>query len=605
MRSRRYSRNHLQTAPPGTVTGVSPLKRLLSFLRPHRHLFLSLLVLNCILAGISVIPPLLTKGLVDRVLIGKAFGLVPRFIAAILGVALARAIGLFFYQYGKEILGQRILTTVRTAMYRQFLVLPYSFYDTAQTGQLMSRITHDVDAARLFLSNSLIEVLNLGVTIVWVYISLTMQNATLALVCLLPLTAIGVAMNLMQRRLSPVWTEVHQHNAELSSLLQENLAGYRVVKAFAREEDEEERFRRVNEENRGINMKIARMWTSMQSAMGFTNRGIQLGVLGIGGYLAITGRMTPGTLVASLSLVRMLIGPIVQLSNQANVFSQSLAGGLRVFEILDEPRPIRSAKSPVLLPEVKGEVAIEDVTFAYKGTEKHALHGVSLYIPAGTSLGLVGETGSGKSTLINLLGRFYDPDRGRVLLDGVDLRLLDLEMLRHNLGFVSQEPLLFSATIKENIAFGNPDAPMEAIAEAAKLAQAHEFIQEMPYGYETKLGERGTGLSGGQKQRLAIARAFLTNPRLLVLDDCTSAVDAETEVRLKEAIDLIMRGRTTIIVANRISTVRNADYIAVLREGRVVEAGTHASLLAARGFYWRSYQLQTRREQENAEEAAR
>ncbi|MGE5599283.1 MAG: ABC transporter ATP-binding protein [Bacteroidota bacterium] len=582
------------------------MKRLLSFLRPHKRLFCCLLVLNFALAGISVLTPLLTKQIVDRVLLGGAYGLMPRFIAAVLGVALARAAGMFLYQYGKEILGQRILTTVRTAMYRQFLVLPYSFYDTAQTGQLMSRITHDVDAARLFLANSLIEVINLGVTIVWVYVSLSMQNPTLAWLCLLPLVAIGLAMHRMQRRLAPIWTEVHQRNAELSSVLQENLAGYRVVKAFAREEDEEERFRRVNEENRRINMKIARMWTSMQSAMSFTNRGIQLGVLGIGGYLAITDRITPGTLVASLSLVRMLIGPIVQLSNQANVFSQSLAGGLRVFEILDEPRPIRSPKDPVPLPEVRGEITIEDVTFAYRGTHKHALHGVSLHIPAGTSLGLVGETGSGKSTLINLLGRFYDPDQGRVLLDGVDLRRLDLELLRRNLGFVSQEPLLFSATIKENIAFGNPDAPLEAIIEAAKLAQAHDFIMEMPYGYETKLGERGAGLSGGQKQRLAIARAFLTNPRLLVLDDCTSAVDAETEVRLKEAIDLVMRGRTTIIVANRISAVQNADRIVVLREGRVVEEGTHAELLAARGFYWRSYRLQTRRECEPAaEEAAR
>ncbi|MGE5557243.1 MAG: ABC transporter ATP-binding protein [Bacillota bacterium] len=569
------------------------MKRLLDFLKPNWKLFAGLMVTNFALAGMVIALPLITKEIVDKVFIARKFDVLSSYITVILIVFLLKSVIAFLFQYGKEILGQRILTTVRTALYRKFLLLPYSFYDTAQTGQLMSRMTNDVDATRVFLSSSLIDTLNLVISIFWVYAAFMAQDLRLAAISGLMIALLGVAVNMIRAKLTHAWYDVHKQNAELSTFLQENLAGYRVVKAFARERDEIAKFRKINKRTVDINYKTARLGTGLHGVSTFANRTLQLIVLGIGGMMVSQGRLTLGTLVASLGLMRELIGPVTHLGQQLNSFSQTYTAGLRVFEILDEPCPIQSPPNPVQTEEIKGWLEFQDVFFAYKNMEKHALHGVSFCVPPGTSLGIMGETGSGKSTLINLLGRFYDPVSGAVLVDGIDVRDMELSLLRKNLGYVSQEPLLFSSTIKDNIAFGSPRASMEEIVKAAKLAQIHDFIASLPDEYETELGERGIGLSGGQKQRLAIARAFLINPKILVLDDCTSAVDAETELLLKEAINNVMKRRTTIIISNRISAVKDADQIIVLNEGRILERGSHMELLGAEGFYYRTYCLQS------------
>ncbi len=563
--------------------------RLFTFLAPHRRLVIALVLANFLLSALLIVTPLVIKAIVDDVIgLQQAHLLLP-YLGLLFGVTVLRSAAAYFYSYGQNRLGQLLMTDVRTALYQKLLVLPYSFYDREQTGRLSS----DVESTRLFLSQILIESLSHTTTIILVTAAMFGQDIGLALLIAGPMLASGVGLYLAHHRLSGPWAQQHERFAKMSAKLQDILAGIKVVKAFAQEPQEAGKFMTTVNDVRMGSLRIGDLWNKYWSVLGSIGRFVQLLLIGVGGYGVMSGTLSLGALVAMISLSMLLLGAVNALGTQLSAFSQTATAAARIFELLDEPVAIKSPAHPRRLPRpLRGEIKFEAVSFRYPTSNTLALQDVTLHVPAGSSLALVGATGSGKSTLVQLIGRFYDPTAGRVLIDGWDVRTLDLAELRRQIGMVAQDALLFSATIAENIAFGQPTASRAAIEQAAKLAQAHEFITKLPQGYDTLIGERGVGLSGGQRQRIAIARAILLDPRILILDDSMSAVDAETEKLLQAAIRSVMRGRTTILIAHRISTVEQADQIAVLQQGRIVELGTHASLTRSSSYYRRVLEIQ-------------
>jgi ATP-binding cassette, subfamily B, multidrug efflux pump len=559
--------------------------RLLGFLKAHKRLLIALIFVNILLSAMLTVAPLVIKAIVDDVIGGGQMDLLLPYLGLLLLVTAGRATATYFYSYGQNRLGQLVMTDVRAALYRKLLALPYSFYDKEQTGRLMSRVSSDVESTRIFLSQIMIESMSHILTILLASIAFLQQDRLLTLIAVAPVLLSGLGMFYAHRHLRQPWATQHERMARMSATLQDSLAGIKVVKAFAQEGQEEEKFGQAELAVRDGNREISDKWNKRWVFIGSLPRFMQLGLILIGGYRVMDGDISLGTLVAVLNLSLLLLGAVNGLGVQLNSFSQTATASVRIFQLLDEPVTIASPAEPAASPVWRGEIEYRDVSFAYATSKAKTLKEINLHVPAGSSLAVVGATGSGKSTLIHLIGRFYDPTSGQVLVDGCDVRALDLAALRAQIGMVAQDTLLFSATITENIAFGRPDATMEEIERAARLAQAHEFIVKMDEGYQTKIGERGTGLSGGQRQRIAIARAILMDPKILILDDSMSAVDAETEKLLQAAIASVMQGRTTILIAHRLSTAQHADHIIVLRDGEIAEEGSHDELAGNNGYY--------------------
>lgn len=569
--------------------------RLFGFLKPHKGLLIALIIVNVLLSGMLTIAPLVTKAIVDDVIDGQRLDLLLPYLGFLLAVTAVRAATTYFYSYGQNKMGQLVMSDVRGALYRKLLALPYNFYDREQTGRLMSRVSSDVESTRIFLSQILIESMSHMLTIILSFIAFLQQDVQLALFAIIPVLMSGVGMFWAHRAMREPWTKQHDLLAKLSATLQDSLSGIKVVKAFAQEAQEMGKFLGVDKDVRAGFLTIGDMWIKRWIIIGSLPRFMQLGLILFGGYRVMDGQISIGTLVAILSLSMLLLGAVNGLGTQFNAFSQTATAAVRIFELLDEAVTIASPPQSKTASEKidwKGEVEYRGVNFIYPTSKAKTLTDINLRIPSGSSLAVVGATGSGKSTLIHLIGRFYDPSSGQVLVDGRDVRTLNLTELRRQIGMVAQDTLLFSATIAENIAFGRPEASQEQIERAAKLAQAHDFIVNMPEGYKTKIGERGTGLSGGQRQRVAIARAILLDPKILILDDSMSAVDAETEKLLQSAIRSVMQGRTTILIAHRMSTVQQADRIIVLRDGEIVEQGTHEQLATGSGYYQTVLEMQ-------------
>ena len=571
--------------------------RLLRFLTPHRKLVASLIFLNILLSAVLTVAPLVIKTIVDEVIGRQQQQLLVPYLSLLLMVTTVRTITVYFYSLRQNMLGQLVMTDVRTALYKKLLKLPYSFYDKEQTGRLMSRVSSDVESTRIFLSQILVESMSHTLTISFASIALYSQDQLLFAIAVLPILASGFAMYLLHRKLTRPWLLQHEQMAAMSSVLQDSLSGIKVIKAFAHEAQTQTTFESAHMTLRKGNLLIQDTWNLRWSMIGSVPRFMQLGLFLVGGYRVMAGDISLGTLVAVISLSLLLLGAMNSLGSQLNGFSQTATAATRIFELLDEP-PVLNPRSPIKDTlnsnstesrsphwNCTGDIEYQQINFSYASAKHNALTGINLKIPAGSSLAVVGATGSGKTTLLQLLGRFYDPTGGQVLLDGHNVRALDPTQLRQQIGIVSQDTLLFSATVAENIAFGQPDASQQDIEHAARIAQAHDFIVQMAAGYQTRIGERGVGLSGGQRQRIAIARAILLNPKILLLDDSMSAVDSETEVMLQTAIKQAMIGRTTLLVAHRLSTSQTADKIIVLREGRIVEEGTHTTLATSRGYY--------------------
>ena len=550
--------------------------------------WLSLLLMT---AG-NLAAPRLLQVLIDRGIKTGDLRLIYTLAGGLVGLAAARGLFTFLQGYLSEKASQGVAFDLRQELYAKLQTLSFSYHDQAQTGQLMTRATNDVELVRMFTGMGFLQLLSTALVFLgaaFLLISLDWQLALLSL-SIVPIALMIITT--LTRRVMPRFLIIQQKLGNLNTLLQENLAGVRVVKAFAREPYEIERFQMANTSLLEESLRVARVLSfSIPLIFGLGNVG-SLIVIWVGGLQVIGGRLTLGELVAFNTYVTMLTLPLFFLGMIMGLMTQAGASARRIFEILDADVEVREKPDAIPLPPLRGRVEFDHVTFRYVGAGEDTLQDVSFVVEPGEKVALLGAIGSGKTTITHLIPRFYDVKSGAVRVDGYDVRDVTLHSLRSQIGIVLQETNLFTGTIRENIAYGRPDATMEEIIEAAKAAEAHDFIMSFPDGYETRVGERGVGLSGGQKQRIAIARALLLDPRILILDDSTSNVDLETEARIQRALERLMQGRTSFIIAQRISTVQKADRILVLDRGRLVAQGRHEELLETSPLYAEIYHLQ-------------
>jgi ATP-binding cassette, subfamily B, bacterial len=556
---------------------MSTFRRLLGFLRPYRRTVIWSLLLASAAMGMTVAIPALVGKAVDAIETNNRPDLLP-LVLVIVGAGLLR-LGLTVSRRliaGKVSLGVEL--DLRNVFYRHLQVLELGFFDTQQTGQLMSRATVDLQSIRFFLGYGLIFITQNALTIVLASAVMIAIKPWLAALALLPVPFVVATAARYSRRNRPALQEVQQRMAEVSADAEEGVTGIRIVKAFAREQHQLARFRRTVGRLFDQNLYSTRLRAFYNPLLGFLpNLGLAA-VLLVGGQQVIDGNLTIGEFSAFYIYLMMLTFPMRMLGIALGMAQRAIASGNRLFEVLDREPRITSAPDAPPLPAGPGRIELDGVSLAYDGA-KAAIEDVDLEVEAGRTVALVGPTGSGKTSLVALLARLYDPSRGAVLIDGVDVREVDVTSLRSEIAFVADESFLFSATVAENIAYARPEATREQIEQAARRAQADGFIQALPEGYDTLVGERGLTLSGGQRQRIAIARALIADPRILILDDATSSVDARTEALITRGLREVMAGRTTFIVAHRLSTISLAEEIVVMDGGRIVDRGSHTELL--------------------------
>lgn len=572
--------------------------RILTYLKPYRWRLIIAYTCLFIAIGAQLAVPRLVQWVIDEGIVKDDRSAILTGALLIIGVVAVQSGFTYVRSYLFQALAERVATDLRHQLYGHLLKLPFQYFDVAQSGQLMSRATEDVNAIRRFLMFSLRMAIYSMTVLVIVSILLLREHLTLALLSLAAMPVLAFTAVYFSVHVRPMFSRVQQQFGEMSSVLQENLAGTRVVRVFAREDAEIRKFDRSLDDLYSRQIEAIRYYSFFFPFMQLL-AGISLGmVLWYGGRQVLNGSLSVGTFVAFNLYLTLLAMPLRQLGWIMNSVARAIASGDRIFEVIDTRPAIRSRSDAVTLDAPRGDVVFRDVTFTYPNTSRPAIRDVSFAAPAGTVVGLIGATGSGKTTVPSLLARFYEASRGTITFDGIDVRQIELASLRRNVGFVLQETFLFSTTIHDNIAFGNPAATREQVEAAARIAQAYDFISEMPEGFDTRLGERGVSLSGGQRQRVAIARAICSNPRVLVFDDATSSVDTQTEYELQQALGRAMSGRTTFIIAQRVSSLKNADEILVFDAGQIVERGNHGDLIARDGHYARLYELQLKDQEE-------
>ncbi|MBN9652672.1 ABC transporter ATP-binding protein [Halobacillus sp. GSS1] len=571
---------------------MDTFKKLKAFYWPYRNYFFWSLFSLFFVTIITVVYPIVLKVTIDDVVLAEEYSLIPYICTAFIALMIIKGFATYYHQYLGDFFGIRSVFTMRDELYKKLQRLPFRYYDNAKTGDLMSRLTADVEGFRFFLSFGFSELIRIFLLIV---ISLSVMfyfSVPLALVTMAAMPFLALVVYRFDRKVHPAFRKIRKSFGKLNTRVQENISGMNTVKSLSREEFEIGRFSNRSEDYRTKFITTSNIWARYFPLMEFIGNVSVVALLAYGGSMVMNNTMQLGELVAFFSLVWYILGPLMNLGFVINLFSQAKASGERLLEILEADEEISEKDEAIHQDRLQGHVTFNDVTLTYVEDDDSALKDISFDAPPGKTIGLIGATGSGKTSITQLITRFYEPEKGEVLVDGRPVQEYGLKSLRKNIGFVLQESFLFSTTIKENIAYGNPDATIEDVIDAAKRAQAHEFIMEMPDGYDTLLGERGMGLSGGQKQRIAIARAILIDPAILVLDDATSAVDMETEFKIQKALQEVMRGRTTFIIAHRISSLKHADEIIVLEDGAVKERGVHEDLLTNGGPYQRIYDIQ-------------
>ena len=563
---------------------MSTFRRLLGFLQPYRAGAVWSLVLAALAMVATVAIPWLTGRAIDGLDAGDDAAL--RRYAALIALAALLRLGL---SAARRLVAGRVSLAIefdlRNLMYRHLQSLEPAFFDRQQTGQLMSRATVDLQSVRFFLGYGLIFISQSALTILLAAVAMFLLQPGLAALALLPVPFVVLVAARYSRRSRPVLQEVQQRIAELTADVEENVSGVRVVKAFAAEPRQLGRFEGSVARVFGESMRSTRLRAYYNPFIGFLPSVGLAVILLVGGRRVVSGDLSLGDFTAFYTYLLMLIGPMRQLGVALGLAQRATASGARLYQILDRAPGLTAPPGAPPLPEGRGRVELDHVTFRYETAPGPALRDVDLVVEAGTTVALVGATGSGKTTLVHLLARLYDVTEGSVRIDGADVREVDLPSLRHAISVVDDDPFLFSATVHENIAYGRPDASRAEVERAAERAQAAGFVAELPQGYDTRIGERGMTLSGGQRQRIAIARALLSDPRILILDDATSSVDASTEQAIKAALREVMAGRTTFVIAHRLSTIALADDIVVLEDGRIAARGTHAELLEQSALY--------------------
>lgn len=537
-----------------------------------------------------VIPKMLGKG-IDTVLSSGERGMLLLAAVAVMGASALRGISAYGNSYLSELVSQKTAYDIRNALYDRLQRLSFAYHDKTQTGQLMSRATADVEAIRRFFGRGLLGLIQMIVLFAGTATILVSMSWKLALFSLAFLPPIAVRTVIVSRRLRPIWLKIQQLLGVLGTALEENLTGVRVVKAFSRQKEENQKFTSQAKQLYDEEIKAARQMAFNNPLMVFLISLPTALILWYGGRQVIAGSLTMGGLTQFILYLGMMAMPIRRLGFTINQFSRTASAGQRILGILDTESPVQEKPNAIELNSVRGEVSFDNVSFSYNSVAP-VLNSISFSVQPGQSVALLGGSGSGKSTIASLIPRFYDVNSGRITIDGVDIRDVALASLRKNVGIVQQDIFLFSATIRDNIAYGAVNADMEQIIAVAKAAQLHDFIQSLPDGYDTWVGERGITLSGGEKQRLSIARTLLMNPGILILDDSTSSVDAETEYDIRQALDRLIKGRTTFIITHRLSIIQNSDLILLLKEGQIVERGKHSVLMVGNSLYWQIYELQ-------------
>lgn len=566
---------------------MGALRRALAYLRSYRREAIGAFVALLLVSAANLATPLLIAYAIDTGIDDRRLDAILFAVAGLVAAAVIRGLFQFLQGYLAEKASQGVAYDLRDALFERVERLSFSYYDRAETGQLVTRLTSDVEQIRTFAGSGIVQLAGAAVMLVGTTVLLFVLDWQLALVALAVIPAILFVLLRFVRRIGPLFRGVQQTLGRLNTVLQEDLAGVRVIRAFSRENYEANRYRTVNDELLSRNLTTVRVFSNNFPFIFLLANLGTLAIILFGGLQVIGGRLSIGELVAFNTYLGFLLFPILTIGFLAAGISRAGASAERVFEILDAPLDIQDAPDAKELPPLRCRVEFDDVRFRYPGSEREILKGVSFAVEPGQTVAILGTTGSGKTTLVNLVPRFYDVTGGSVKLDGHDVRGVTLSSLRSQIGIVLQETLLFSGPVRDNIAFGKPDATGEQIEAAAKAAQADGFIRKLPQGYDTVVGERGVGLSGGQRQRIAIARALLVDPRLLILDDSTSAVDAETEALIQDALDQLMRDerRTVFVIAQRVSTVRDADLILILDEGEISASGTHEELLRESELY--------------------
>jgi ATP-binding cassette subfamily B protein len=568
------------------------LIRIRAFLAPYVWQILAALLMLFMITGLNLVVPRIIRSVIDDGLARGQVSYVIRAALLLLGLGLITAVLNLGSRYLSEWIAARVGYDLRNRMYDHIQYLPFTYHDHAQSGQLISRCIEDVRSIERFAGGAVADLIRfVFLSIGILYIMLT-DNPRLAIIALLPMIPLILMTSNFGTKIGKLFFDVDIAVGEVSNRLQENVVGVQVVRAFAREDYEIQRFEVANKEVFKTWVYVIDEWSKIMPTTNWLTAISIILILWFGGQMVMAGTLTVGAIVAFNAYILMLAEPAQQLTGLVNAGGEAAAGAQRVFEVLDTQPAIQSPENAVILPELRGALEFRDVALKYQDEKTASLSGINFRVEPNRIVALIGPTGSGKTSLVNLIPRFYDVTEGCVEVDGVDIRKMDLVALRRQIGIVLQTSLLFSDTIKANIAYGRPGATMEEVIAAAKAAQAHEFIEGFTNGYDTIVGERGVTLSGGQRQRVAIARALLMNPRILILDDSTSSVDTQTEKLIQAALDTLMEGRTTFVIAHRLSTVRRADMILVMDEGQIVERGTHDELLARSGLYREIHDLQ-------------
>lgn len=566
------------------------MRRIIGLLKPYKHLCFFGFLFQGIVIITRLIQPLLTRSVVNDVIMNGQHSMLIRFILMLLGLSLTRAASNFLRVMLMEKASQSVAYDLRTGLFQHLQKMSFSFYDKNRVGEIMSRMTGDLEGVRDYLAEGLVTAFEQTVTFIGAVIFMFVISWQSALTILVMLPLIAIVAFRFHHKIRPLFRAVREQSAQLNTRVQENLAGIHVVKAFVREEYEQELMEKENSKLLELNLKVTFTWSDYVPLIQFLSELCTPLVLATGAVLMSIGQMDLGTLVGVTGYIWMLTMPMRMLSQVTNAATRAVTSAEKVFYYLDLGPEIKDAKKICTPKAAKGQVKFDHVSFQYD--DQLVLDDIDFTVEAGQTVGIMGPTGSGKTTLIKLLGRFYDASSGRILIDGVDVRKQSLQQMRSLIGYVPQETFLFSESINENIRFGRPEADIQLVEVAAQAAQASQFIEEMPLGYETVVGERGIGLSGGQKQRTAIARALLIDPSILILDDATSAVDMQTEHLIQQKLEESQKGRTTFVIAHRVSSVKNSDMILILDKGRIIERGTHQELLKLKGAYWQMWQEQ-------------